>query len=199
MTVQPDLNDTTGRVGAEMFDIAHGRGLGWALSGIVNLPVVQDVMAVSASYSRRRTPGFIDNILTGDKDTNDAVQEGGRLAMLWRPASEFTVRLSAMRQSVNSDDAGVIFEGPGNSSLAPGAPFLSTNAQLLQPFKSKFHFYFAGLAYDFGFAEISSTTSHSKIDIKEVSDATRVFGGIFGGLAPFPRISSRKSSLRRSV
>ena len=186
VTVQPDLNDTLGRAGGELFDIAHGGGLGWAVNALINVPLVEDVLAVSGSYSRRHTPGYIDNILTGEKDVNDAMQQGGRVALLWRATPEFTVRLSALRQSVDSDDAGVIYEGPDNTPLAPGAPFLSTNSQLRQPFKSKFQFYSASLAYDLGFAEISSTTSYSSLDIHETSDASRVFGPIWGGLAIFP-------------
>ena len=57
------------RAGAELFDIAHGGGLGWGLNFMVNVPVVKDQLAVSASYSQRDTPGYIDNILTGDDET----------------------------------------------------------------------------------------------------------------------------------
>ena len=45
-----------------------------------SVPIIEDQLAVSASYSRRDTPGYIDNILRGEDDVNDAVQKGGRLA-----------------------------------------------------------------------------------------------------------------------
>ena len=192
VTVQPDLNDISGRAGAELFDIAHGGGLGWSVNARINVPLVEDALAVSGSFSRRRTPGYIDNILSGEEDVNDAVQEGGRAALLWRPAPEVTIKLSALLQTVDSDDIGVIYEGPDNTPLAPGARFLSTNALLGQPFKSKFQVYSAGLAYDFGFAEISSTTSYSSLDVDETSDASRVFGPIWGGLAIFPADLTQK-------
>src|SRR3546814_8678621 len=60
----------------------------WAGSALVNVPIIQDQLAIGGSYSRRETPGYIDNILTGEKDVNDAVQEGGRAALLWQPRSE---------------------------------------------------------------------------------------------------------------
>ena len=192
VTVQPNLDRMSARAGSEIFDIAHGDGLGWGVNLLVNVPVVKDQLAVSASYSRRDTPGFIDNILTGEDDVNDAVQKGGRLAVLWQPDPNLTVQLSALKQSVDSDNFSIAYEGPGNTPLAPGAAFLSTNSQLPEPFKSDFQFYSGKIAYDFGFAELSSTTSYSKLDILETSDASRVFGVIWGGLAIFPASLEQK-------
>jgi len=186
VTVRPDLDRMAVRGGGELFDVAHGDGLGWGLNAKVTVPIVTDQLAVSASYSRRDTPGYINNILTGQDDVNDAVQKGGRIALLWQPDPNLTVQLSALRQSVDSDNFSVVYEGPGNGPLVPGADFLSTNSQLPEPFESDFHFYSGRIAYDFGFAEISSTTSYSKLDILEMNDASRVFGPAWGGLALFP-------------
>ena len=130
-----------------------------------------EFVAGMASYSRRDTPGFIDNILTGEEDVNDAVQKGGRVALLWKPDPALTVKLSGLWQTVDSDNFGIAYEGMGNTPLAPGAPFLSTNAQLPEPFSSDFQYYSGSLAYDFGFAELSSTTSYSELKILETSDA----------------------------
>src|SRR3546814_11488806 len=58
-----------------VFTIAHGDGTGWAGSALVNVPIIQDQLAISGSYSRRETPGYIDNILTGEKDVNDRSEE----------------------------------------------------------------------------------------------------------------------------
>ena len=171
---------------SEVFTVAHGCDLGWGGSALVNVPLVEDKLAVSASYSRRNTPGYIDNIQTGKKDVNDAVQQGGRLALLWRPDPKLTVKLSALWQSVHSDNVNIVYEGLGNTPLAPGAPFLSTNTQLPEPFTSKFHFYSGSIDYDLGFADLSSTTSHSDLRIVETTDASRIFGVIWGGLAVFP-------------
>src|SRR3546814_10381379 len=115
---------------------------------------------MSGSDSRRETPGYIDNILTGEKDVNDAVQEGGRAALLWQPEPALTIKLSGLWQSVDSDNFGIVYEGMGNTPLAPQAPFLSTNSQLPEPFSSAFEYYSGSISYDLGFAEISSTTSY---------------------------------------
>lgn len=191
--VQPDLNELKVRAGGEIFTIAHGDDMGWAGSAMVNVPLVTDQLAISASYSRRDTPGFIDNVLTGEEDVNDAVQKGGRVALLWQPDPALTVKLSGLWQSVDSDNFGIAYEGMGNTPLAPGAPFLSTNAQLPEPFSSDFQYYSGTVAYDFGFAELSSTTSYSELKILETSDASRIYGVIWGGLAIYPaRLHQKK-------
>ena len=192
VTIQPNLDRMSARAGAELFDIAHGGGLGWGVNFMGSVPIIKDQLAVSASYSRRDTPGYIDNILRGEDDVNDAVQEGGRLALLWQPADNLQVQLTVLRQKTESDNFGVVYETFNNKPPAPGASFLSTNSQLPEPFHSDFHFYSGRLAYDFGFAELSSTTSYSKLDILETADASRAFGPIWGGLAPFPSTLHQK-------
>jgi len=186
VTVQPRLDRMSVHAGGEIFDIAHGEGLGWGVNFMGSVPIIKDQLAVSASYSRRDTPGYIDNILRGEDDVNDAVQKGGRLAVLWQPADNLQVQLTALRQKTESDNFGVVYETFNNKPPAPGASFLSTNSQLPEPFHSDFHFYSGRLAYDFGFAELSSTTSYSKLEILETADASRAFGPIWGGLAIFP-------------
>ncbi|WBQ18946.1 TonB-dependent receptor [Sphingobium yanoikuyae] len=193
VTVQPDLQKLSVRGGVELFAIAHASDPGWAASAMVNVPIISDQLAVSGSYSRRETPGYIDNILTGKTDVNEAVQEGGRVALLWRPDPALTIKLSGLWQSVDSDNFGIVYEGMNNSALAPGAKFLNTNSQLDEPFSSDFQYYSGSVAYDFGFAELSSTTSHSKLKILETSDASRIYGVLWGGYAIYPaRLHQKK-------
>ena len=192
VTVQPNLHRMTLRAGGEIFDVAHGDGLGWGANFMGSVPIIKDELAVSASYSRRDTPGFVDNILTGEDDVNDTVQKGGRLALLWRPDSNVSLQLTALKQRTESDNFGIVYETLNNEPPAPGASFLSTNSQLPEPFHSDFQFYSGRIAYDFGFAELSTTTSYSKLDILETTDASRAFGVIWGGLALFPATLHQK-------
>lgn len=192
VTVEPDLAQLKIRGTGEIFDIAQSKDMGWAASGLVSVPIVKDQLAISGSYSRRDTPGFVDNIQTGEKDVNDAVQEGGRVALLWQPDPALTVKLSGLWQSVRSDNFGIVYEGMGNTPLAAGAPFLSTNAQLDEPFKSDFSIYSGSVSYDLGFAALSSTTSHSELKILETTDASRIYGVIWGGYALYPATLHQK-------
>ncbi|WP_343518294.1 TonB-dependent receptor [Sphingomonas sp.] len=192
VTVQPDLQQFSVRASGEVFTIAHGGDAGWAAGAIVNVPIVQDQLAISGSFARRDTPGYVDNIETGEADVNGAVQQGGRAALLWRPDPALTIKLSGIWQSVDSDNFSIVYEGMGNTPLAPGTPFLSTNSQLPEPFTSDFQFYSGTISYDLGFAEVSSTTSYSELEILETSDASRIYGVIWGGLATYPATLHQK-------
>ncbi|MBU2032341.1 MAG: TonB-dependent receptor plug domain-containing protein, partial [Alphaproteobacteria bacterium] len=119
VTVEPDLQELQVHATGEAFTIAHGDDIGWGASARVSVPLIADELAISGSYSRRDTPGYIDNILTGEEDVNDAVQQGGRAALLWEPASPLSVRLSGVWQSVDSDNISLIYEGMGGTSLVP--------------------------------------------------------------------------------
>lgn len=194
VTVQPDLTKFSARAGGEAFTIAHGSEAGWAANALFNVPIVADKLAISGSYSRRNSPGFVDNVLTGEKDVNSAVQQGARVAVLWKPDSKLTVKLSGLWQRTESDNFGILYETQGSATpLAPGASWLSTNSQLPEPFHSDFKFFSGSIAYDLGFAELSSTTSQSELKILETTDASRVYGFIWGGLAPYPaRLHQKK-------
>jgi len=186
VTVSPDLNKLSVRANGELFSIAHAEDAGWAAAGMVNVPIVAGSLAVSGSYSRRETPGYIDNVLTGEKDVNKAVQQGGRVALLWQPDSKFTLKLSGLWQSTDSDNFGIVYETPNHQPAVHGTDWLSTNSQLPEPFSRDFQYYSGSASYDFGFASLSSTTSYSELKILETSDASRVYGVFWGGLAIYP-------------
>jgi len=114
------------------------------------------------------------------------------VALLWQPDPKLTLQLTALKQRTESDNFGVVYETLNNDPPAPGASFLSTNSQLPEPFHSDFQFYSGRLAYDFGFAELSTTTSFSKLEILEEADASRAFGPAWGGLASFPSTLRQK-------
>ncbi len=87
VTVQPDTNRFSVKAGVEGFAIKGGDGLGWGAQAMVNVPIVQDKLAVSGSFAWRSTPGWVDSVNNAAlKDQNDYEQRGGRVALLWTPS-----------------------------------------------------------------------------------------------------------------
>ncbi|WP_114954947.1 TonB-dependent receptor [Sphingosinicella terrae] len=185
VTVAPDLDDFSGRVGAELFGIRHGGEAGYAVQGMVNVPLVEDRLAVTASLAHRSTPGWIDNVQTGERDQNGYEQTGGRLSLLWRPAEAFTVRLSALYQELDQDSVSTTAQSAAGVPVGNGR---SNFNYVAEPFRSEFEYYSATLDYDLGPATLSSTTSFSRIERFERVDASRIFGILFplltGGAVP---------------
>ena len=192
VTVTPSLTTTSGVAGAELFDIDDAHGLGYAAQALVNTPLVQDRVGLSASAAYRKSPGYVNNIQTGERDQNDYDQLGGRVSLLVKPNDRFSARFSAIYQKVDSDNnAQVVEDISDGDRIGDG---YSNNNFLDEPFSKKFQFYSGTLDYDFGFATLTSATSYSRNKIGQRIDASRVYGPLFplltggaipAGLAPF--------------
>lgn len=101
VTADPSLDAASGWVQASASVVRRGES-GHGLLGAVNLPLSDEAALRINAYSRR-TPGFVDNILTGRKDVNGIDVVGGRAGLLWEAAPAVTVRLGMLHQSSRSD------------------------------------------------------------------------------------------------
>lgn len=190
VTVAPSLTQMSARFGAESFGIDHAGSAGYAAQGFVNAPLVRDMLGITASIAYRKTPGWIDNATTGEKDQNDYDQLGARVSLLFKPIEPLTIRLSALYQSVEADDRTIIAEDATGQKIGNGHS--NTNA-IPEPFQNHFQFYDATIGYDFGFAALSSTTTYSRSKTNDLVDLTYAYGvyvplltgGTTPGVAPF--------------
>src|SRR5262249_15441365 len=114
-TVDPSTAGISGRVQTSLESVYHGTGLGYVVRGSLNLPL-SDTTAMRVSGFNRRDPGYIDDPATGQKGLNQTDVTGGRVSGIWKPNSDFSVKLSAMLQDTT---------GHGSSLLTPGAGDLS--------------------------------------------------------------------------
>lgn len=192
VTVTPSLNRTSGRLGGEIFDIDHGRGVGYGVQGLINTPLVQDRVGLSASFAYRDAPGYVDNIRTSRRDQNDYDQIGARVSLLVRPTDRFSARFSAIYQRLASDNNAQVIE-----DLATGRRLgdgYATDNFLDEPFNKEFQYVAGSFDYEFGFATLTSATSYSHTETEQTIDASQVYGTLFplltlgavdAGLSPF--------------
>jgi iron complex outermembrane recepter protein len=103
VTIDPSVDRISGGVQLGTSSVRKGDELGYSVRGSVNLPL-SETFAVRASGSRRREPGYIDNLQTAQEDVNDIDSKSARLAALWRPSDQYSVKLSALYQ--NTGQAG---------------------------------------------------------------------------------------------
>jgi outer membrane receptor protein involved in Fe transport len=185
VTIAPDLNEFTARAGAEAFNIRRSGDIGYAFQAFVNAPIITDRLAVTASFAHRETPGWIDNIQTGERDQNRFDQTGLRGSLLWQPIDALRIRLSAMYQEIDSDNSSIIAQDLNGVAVGNGR---SNFNYIAEPFDSEFQNYAASIDYDFGFASLSSTTTYTDAERTELLDASRIFGVLFplltGGAIP---------------
>ena len=177
VTTQPDTRQFKVRAGVEGFAIKGGDGLGWGAQVMVNVPIVEDKLAVSGSFAWRSTPGWVDSVNNAAlKDQNDYEQRGGRVALLWQPTPELSVKLSGIWQSLDSEGNALYAADLAGNRLGDGRSY---NNYVPESFDVDLDYYSATLDYDFGAATLTSATTYSKTKSAQVQDASYAFGVLF--------------------
>lgn len=186
VTVQPDTREFKVRAGVEGFAIKGGDGLGWGGQVFVNAPIATDTLAISGSFAWRRTPGWVDSVNNAAlRDQNDYEQRGGRAALLWQPTPELSIKLAGIWQSLDSDGNGTYAADLAGNRLGDGRSF---NNFVPESFDVDLDYYSATIDYDFGGAVLTSATTFSETQSRQVQDASYAFGVLFplltGGAIP---------------
>lgn len=177
VTRSPDLQNFEIRAGADVFDVADAGDFGWGQRVGVNVPLVDDRLALRASFAHQHTPGYIDNAATGERDQNEFSQQGGRVALLWQAGEDVSLELSGMWQSVDADgNATAVFDWP---SLRPVGDGRSDVNRVAQPFDKDVAYYAATLDWALGWADFVSATSYSDTTTRQVQDGSETFGILF--------------------
>ena len=193
VTARPRMNTLGGRLEADASTLAHG-GFGRSVRGMLNLPIVDDRLAMRVNAFHRHDPGYVDDPAQGRRDVNDADIWGGRASLLWQPSDSISVRLSALYQRTQGDGSSEV-----DSGLASG-PTDGLVQQVLREtgyYDREQQLYDASVSVDLGGATLTSITAYSVGDYDSMQDMTGGFGFLAGLLTGLPdagapaRIASR--------
>ena len=119
VTIDPSTAGMTGRLEAGLEGVHNGASTGYSERASINVPL-GDTLAVRASGFTRTEPGYIDNVVTGQRGVNLTDSQGGHLAMLWKPSNDLSLKVSALVQGNQR-------HGPSDVELAPGFTDLQQN------------------------------------------------------------------------
>ena len=100
----PTLNSLSGALWSGITSTAHG-GRGLDEGAVVNLPVVEDRLALRLVGYNIIEPGYIDDLGRQQSNVNRTHVWGGRAAMRWTPADDWTIDLLGVGQSIHARDA----------------------------------------------------------------------------------------------
>lgn len=100
---KPRLNAYEASIGATAADVAHG-GTNARVDGVVNLPVIEDLMALRVSAGYRKDAGWIDDVLRDEKDGNEVEKQNVRAQLLLTPGPDTDIILGFLYQK---DDRGL--------------------------------------------------------------------------------------------
>jgi iron complex outermembrane recepter protein len=129
VTKKPDLSNFGGYVDGEYSYTDHASG-NWNINGAVNLPIIDNQLAVRMVGWTVYDSGYIDQVRIGTiglvPGVNDDQVEGGRISLRYQPIENFTLDASVTSQTERSDGpslytpSGVLSWGdPSVPSLKP--------------------------------------------------------------------------------
>lgn len=147
---QPNLNEYEGKYDVSASTVNEG-GAGYSLKGLVNLPLVEGKLAVRASGYNNEIPGYIDNVLTGEINLNDGTSRGAKVSTLWQPTDKLSANLTIIAHR---------YEDDGRPEDLDRAPELSRDFPSFDGYEDEIDVYNLTLNYDFGWANMVSSTSY---------------------------------------
>lgn len=159
-----DPSRLSGEASLEASATAHGQP-GWAISGVVNAPLVADTLALRVVAGRRREGGVIDNVPLRLRDTDDRRRTSARAALAWVPRPDLRLDLTWLEQRNRVDDAG---------SADRAAPRRSTARAVRVPNHEQLSLASATMHWNPAALRVVATASHYDWTLDKQLDFTRV-------------------------
>ncbi|MGN6357742.1 MAG: TonB-dependent receptor [Novosphingobium sp.] len=152
------LVDVTGTINQE------GRK-GYQINAALNVPIIEDVLAIRGVYFRRQDEGWVDNPGLGLTGIKAERSDGGRVLVRFTPAPGITI----------DGAAHFLFTEGGASTWSPSAgPYNAVNASQV-PYSDKQRLYTLSVKAELGFADLVATTSYQDRDTLVTRDPTPLF------------------------
>lgn len=155
------------RIGSQA--VEHG-GTGFSASGAVNLPL-SAAFALQASGFSRQDPGYICNVAAGERDVNQVVTKGGRIAALWRLSDAATLKLNALLQ--NADGNGTASVDLDLDSKPAFGDLRQSRLPGTERYRIETRLYSASLTASLDTFDLTATTGYGSIGFAQNIDYSR--------------------------
>ncbi len=178
ITNKPDVTRFSARVGADLSSTTDGGGNG-TLRALVNIPVVEDKLALRITAGYIDDSGWIDIPDLDEEDANTREQLDLRLAARWTPTDRLILDAVYARQDL---DLGAEFTATSTYRLLPTEQLPSAGpAGFLTPTETTNQSANVTLEYDLGWASLVSATSYFDYNSDWLIDLTPFVPLFFGG------------------
>lgn len=172
LTKSPDLTNYDASALVDFGHTPDGGGMRQRYNGMVNIPLVENTLALRVVGFHRDEEGFLDNVGTGVKNSNTLKDSGGRAILLWEPNDRLSVRLMGSYEDSHPEDSSLSNPTLGERKRYSVRPDLYT---------SKTQIYNATIDYRFDGAELTSSSTYSISDGLFAVD----LAGTFARAVPF--------------
>jgi iron complex outermembrane recepter protein len=167
LTKSPDLTSFDASAMVD-YGVTSGDSLRQRYNAMVNLPLVDEKLALRVVGFYRDEEGYLDNVGTGKRNSNTLVDWGGRALLLWRPTEPLSVRLLFSHEDSHPEDSSMTAPSLGRNKRVSDRPDL---------FVGKLTSSNATIEYQFDGATFTSSSTYSEFDQKFFVDLAGTFGG----------------------
>lgn len=199
ITKQPDLAKFGGYVNAETSTTSKG-GTNFGVNGALNLPIIDDKLAVRFTGWDIDNSGFIDavRIPSGPiKDANDEQVRGARVTLRWQATDNFSLSATSTSQTLHTGGsarytpAGVQSFGDAGAGFPsiPGGDLINTDITQ-SPWDEKINVYGLTAEYKTSFGVFTATSNYFDRDIHFAFDSSPIlffFGVPIAGITLQPQ------------
>ncbi len=139
------------------FGMTDGDALRQRYNGMVNIPLIEDKLALRIVGFRRDEEGYIDNVGTGIEGANALEAWGGRASLLWEPTDRLSVRLTASHEDSEPKDSSLTSPALGIDKRISDRPDLFTGEMTNQNVTVEYQFDGARLTSSSTWSEFNQT------------------------------------------
>ncbi len=177
ITHQPNLDVAQAEIEVTGADVA-GRAADVDVNAMLNLPIVKEKLALRSVITWRDDGGYIDDPLSGLKDTNASHIFGARSELEWRPTDNLSVTLTGIYQHDKFDGLASVDTDLNNHPL-----YGDLNQHTLYPEPGSSTTAVGNLAvkYSMPWATLESSTSYSHNATDAALDESLVLGVLLPG------------------
>lgn len=165
ITRSPDLDEFQASALVD-FALTGSESLRQRYNGMVNIPIIQDGMALRIVGFYRDEDGWVDNVGTGIENSNTLKDYGGRALLEMRPSDRLSIRLMASYEDSKPRDSALTNPALGTYVRRTDQP---------DRFYAELANYNVTVNYDLDFADLISSTTLSTFDQYFVVDLAGTF------------------------
>jgi iron complex outermembrane recepter protein len=191
VTNEPDTYELSGSVSLGG-SLTRGGGASSTISGILNVPLKEDVAGLRVSAFTNHEGGYVDAAgPAARKNVDSGRTEGARLSLLVEPNARFKIRLTETVQDLTrngSDYVDYDYNTGRPYDLSTGAATASPRRflEVPEPYLLKIAVTGADLEYDFGWARLNAITSVQQTRYDVRNDLSTAYVPLIVGATGMP-------------
>ena len=184
ITAKPQLSRVEARVEGEISTTEHG-GTNTGSRGMINLPIVQDRLALRADFIQQYDSGFADDPGLGLRNQGDGQTIAARVSLLGQITPNLDVQITGFTQNVVNHGQNTVDRNSLTGSVIPGEGTYQQTYILPQRVEQSAKIIYGTVNWDVGFGKVTSVTSYQRARFNGALDISKAYSGLFGTLLGF--------------